>query len=114
MNTFEANKLFTSHSDIHKHIKNKAVKINNQPVEDVNEEIEIGDFLNFAFFPHAIELMREHGRVFLVIGKGKKDRALLKVVDDNIEIFSDLMGMPEPKLEQIKFSIFKWFKQLFK
>lgn len=87
MEVLEGSKLFSSRSDIHKHVKNKAVKINNQTVDDVNEEIEIGDFLNFAFFPHGLELMRQHGRVFIVVSKGKKDRALLKIKDNNIEQF---------------------------
>jgi RNA-binding protein YlmH len=92
MQVLEASTLFTSRSDVHKHVKNKAVKLNGQPVEDVNEEIELGDFLNFTWFPHAVELMREHGRVFIIVGKGKKDRVLLKIVGDQITVFSDMMG----------------------
>ena len=92
MQVLEASTLFTSRSDIHKHVKNKAVKINGQPVTDVNEEIELGDFLNFTWFPHAVKLMREHGRVFIVVGKGTKNRVLLKIVGDQITVFSDMMG----------------------
>lgn len=86
MQILEASKLFESRTDIHRCVKNKSIKINGQQVENVNDEIEVGDFLNFAWFPSGIEMMREHGKVFLVVSKGKKERALLKVVEDNIEI----------------------------
>jgi RNA-binding protein YlmH len=86
MQVLEASKLFDSRTDIHRQVKNKAVKINGQPVDDVNETIELGDFLNFTWFPNAIEMMREHGRTLLVVSRGKKDRGLVKVVGDNIEV----------------------------
>lgn len=85
----EASKLFDSRSDIHKCVKNKSVKINNQQVENVNDPIEIGDFLNFAWFPMGAELIRKHGNVFLVVGKGKKTHSLLMVVGDKIENLTD-------------------------
>ena len=86
MQVLEASRLFESRTDIHRQVKNKAVKINGQPVDDVNETIEVGDFLNFIWFPHAAELMQQHGGTLLVISRGKKDRGLLKVVGDNIEV----------------------------
>lgn len=67
-------------------MKNKAVKINGQPVDDVNETIELGDFLNFIWLPNAVEMMRLHGRTLIVVAKGKKDRALVKIMGDNIEV----------------------------
>jgi RNA-binding protein YlmH len=86
MQVLEASKLFESRTDIHRQVKNKAVKINGQPVDDVNETIELGDFLNFTCFPNAIEMMRLHGRTLLAVAKGKKDRALVKIVDDTVEV----------------------------
>lgn len=86
MQVLEASRLFESRTDIHRQVKNKAVKINGQPVEDVNEQIELGDFLNFFWFPHAAELMQQHGRTLLVVSRGKKERGLVKVVGDSIEV----------------------------
>lgn len=86
MQVLEASRLFDSRTDIHRQLKNRAVKINGQSVEDPNETIELGDFLHFVWFPHAVELMRKHGNTLLVVSRGKKDRALVKVVNDNIEV----------------------------
>jgi RNA-binding protein YlmH len=86
MQVLEASRIFESRTDIHRQVKNKAVKINGQLVEDVNETIELGDFLNFVWFPHAAELIQQHGRTLLVVARGKKERGLVKVVGDNIEV----------------------------
>jgi RNA-binding protein YlmH len=86
MQVLAASRLFESRTDIHRQVKNKAVRINGQPIDDVNEIIELGDFLNFTWFPNAIELMRLHGCTLLAVAKGKKDRALVKVVKDSIEV----------------------------
>lgn len=89
MQVLEASKLFENRSDIHKNIKNKSIKINNVQVEDVNETIEVGDFLNFVWFHGAVELMRNHGNTFLVVAKGKKQRSLIRVVGGTIQNLTD-------------------------
>lgn len=92
MNTLqvlEASGLFESRSEIRNQVKNKSVKINGLTVEDLNETIEAGDFIPFGFRPGGLELIRKHGRVFLIVGKGKKDRTLLRVVGEEIENITD-------------------------
>lgn len=89
MEVLEASKIFDSRSDIHKNIKNKSVKINGVQVENVNDLIEVGDFINFIWFHGGAELVRKHGKVFLVVTKGKKNNALLRVVDDKIVNLTD-------------------------
>lgn len=86
LQVLQSSDLFSSNSDIFRYVKQKSVKINGQVVDDVNEEIEIGDFLNFTFFPGAWDLMREHGRSLLVVAKGKKERALVRVEGDICQI----------------------------
>lgn len=86
MQVLQASDLFSSNSDILRCVKQKSVKINGQTVDDVNEDIEIGDFLNFAFFPGAWEMMQQHGRSLLVVAKGKKERALVRVDGNDCRI----------------------------
>lgn len=85
MEVLKASKLFTSNTDIIRFVKQKGVKINGELVEDVNEVIEKGDFLNFVWFPHAFEFVKQHGLNLLIVAKGKS-RVLLKVNGEDIEI----------------------------
>lgn len=89
MEVLEASKLFENRSDIHKNIKSKSVKINNVQVENVNDVIEIGDFLNFAWFHGALEIIKKHGNKFLVVAKGKKTRSLLMIEGETIHNLTD-------------------------
>ena len=92
MNTLqvlEASGLFESRSEIRNQVKNKSVKINGLTVEDVNEPIEAGDFIPFAFRPGGLELIRKHGNTFLIVAKGKKDRTLVRVVGEEIQNVTD-------------------------
>lgn len=82
----DASNLFTSTSDMLRALKNKAIKINGLQIEDLNEEIEHGDFLNFVWLQGAIQLVREHGLVFLAVSRGKDamSKAIVKKEEDNL------------------------------
>jgi len=75
--------LFTSKSDAIRTIKQKGVKVNNVQVEDFNEKLEIGDFLNFIWFNNALEMIKDKNNQnnFLVVAKGKS-KVLLQVNND--------------------------------
>lgn len=86
----EASGLFESRTEIRKAIKQKSLKINGQSVDTPEELIEEGDFLNFWTFQHGPQLMLKHGNVFLVVGHGKKERVLLKLLPDGtFQMLSD-------------------------
>lgn len=85
MEVLKASQLFTSNTDIFRFVKQKGVKINGELVEDVNEVIEKGDFINFIWRQGAIDLVKEHGLTLLIVAKGKT-RALVKVVNDSAEL----------------------------
>lgn len=79
----EASGLFESNSDIRTIVKQKGCKINGQVVDNINEEIELGDFLNFVWlFPGAAQAVQEHGPCFLLVSRGKKQKNLLRVMPD--------------------------------
>lgn len=80
----EASKLFTSTSDMIRALKNKAIKINGLAIEDLNEEITTGDFLNFVWLQGAMELVKEQGLVFLAVSRGKDamSKAIVKKEED--------------------------------
>lgn len=85
-----ASKLFESQTQIRNAMKNKAIKINGQVVDDLNEVIEHGDFLNFIWFCGGAKLVREHGAIFLAVSRGKDfaSKTLLKLIDGELIIIA--------------------------
>lgn len=79
MDVLTASGLFSSNSDIHRTVKQNGVKLNGVLVDDVNEQIEPGDFINFAWFQGGTDMMKVHGRTLLLVSKGKRNKALIKV-----------------------------------
>lgn len=79
--------LFSSNGDMIRNIKQKCVKINGILIESLNEEIELGDFQNFIWFPGAINLIKQHGLNFLVVQKGKQKTLLFLNKNGEFESF---------------------------
>ena len=78
-----ASGLFESRSDIFRTIKSKGAKINGLVVDSADEKIEPADFLNFLWTNgQAADMMVTHGPVFLMVSRGKRQRALVKVLPD--------------------------------
>lgn len=86
--------LFSSKNDCMRLVNQKGVKLNGQLVTNMNEEIEIGDFINFLLLPEQgltsgvsrLELVKEHGLCLLHVARGKS-HALVKV-KERIEVLA--------------------------
>ena len=88
MEVLTASDLFSSGNDLRTVVKQRGARINGQVVDSIDEEIEIGDFLNFVWlFPGAATMVQKHGPVFLMVSRGKKQKTILKVAADGT--FSD-------------------------
>lgn len=78
--------LFTSKSDVVRMIRQRGVKVNGVLVEDFNEPLELGDFLNFIWLPKATEIIyQDKINNYLMIAKGKS-RTIVRVWESKIEV----------------------------
>lgn len=90
LDVLEASGLFESRSEIRKSLKNKSIKINNIVVDDLEEKIEHGDFLNFVWLCGGADLVQQHGPVFLSVSAGKKwsSKCILRLVDTKFDVWA--------------------------
>jgi tyrosyl-tRNA synthetase len=88
IDAIEASGLFESKTEIRKAMNNKAIKINGQVVDNLEETIEHGDFLNFVWFCGGADWVKEHGPIFLAVSAGKKavSKVILKVEKEKLVV----------------------------
>ena len=85
-----AAQLFKSKTEMRKAIQNKAVKINTQQPDNLEEKIELGDFLNFVWMSGAAEMVKIHGTNLLAVSAGKSadSKAIVKLTPNGLELLS--------------------------